>query len=289
MANDYASGQPVRTEADADERLQSKIIDYTDPSKGAEVSDGNLHVELHGNDPLNADKVVKLSEDGSVSVDGVYNVTLNTEPSSSGLVAQERNAAAAPERQNQQVTAVRGTTDATVVALDVALRDSSGEAIDASNPIAVDVAALTLSGGIDVNLFDEAGVAFSGANPLPVSISNASPGSGVVDFKESVSDISPDNEDDHTYTVPASKVFRLTRIQSSASGRSKFTVEVGPVGTLEKKFVGFGSSSYPNVHFNVDAEAVELSAGEVVKVTRKNRDKQAFCLYSSIIGELVDA
>lgn len=43
---DIDSSLPVKTEVDADERLQSKIVDYTTPSQGMEVdSDGDAHVK----------------------------------------------------------------------------------------------------------------------------------------------------------------------------------------------------------------------------------------------------
>lgn len=43
---DYDSSLPVRTEADVDERLQSKIVDYTNPAQGMEVdADNDAHVK----------------------------------------------------------------------------------------------------------------------------------------------------------------------------------------------------------------------------------------------------
>lgn len=44
--SDRIGSQPVRTESDVDEKLQSKIVDYTTPSQGMEVdSDGDAHVK----------------------------------------------------------------------------------------------------------------------------------------------------------------------------------------------------------------------------------------------------
>jgi hypothetical protein len=43
---DINSSLPVKTEADVDERLQSKIVDFTTPTQGMEVdSDGDAHVK----------------------------------------------------------------------------------------------------------------------------------------------------------------------------------------------------------------------------------------------------
>ena len=77
---------------------------------------------------------------------GVFSGTQNDNPTSSGVVLQERSPSPAPSKQTQQQTAVRSTTpDGTVVAADVAIRDSNGNAISQSNP-------LPISGTISVSL-----------------------------------------------------------------------------------------------------------------------------------------
>jgi hypothetical protein len=48
--SDYKSSLPVRSEADIDERLQSKLVDFTDPSNGATIADNKLWVKSHLND-----------------------------------------------------------------------------------------------------------------------------------------------------------------------------------------------------------------------------------------------
>ena len=49
--SDYNSSLPVRSEADVDERLQSKIVDFTNPAQGAEVdADSRLHTKAHLSD-----------------------------------------------------------------------------------------------------------------------------------------------------------------------------------------------------------------------------------------------
>lgn len=284
---DYNSSLPVRTEADADERIQSKLVDYTTPTQGATIdADGNLHIELHGNDPAGTDVVVKLAEDGSVIVGGVYSASDNTEPATIGVVAQERNATADPTRQNQQVTAVRGTTASTVVSLDVALHDSAGEVIDGSNPLSVDIASITGTDGLNVNIFDSEGDAFSLSNPLPVTITSASPGDALVDYNTTAS-VAKDATTTHTYTVPAATTLRLTRIQASASGKIKVEVKTGASGGTVTRFVGFNSTANPNIDFAIDAEALELAATEVVEIVITNRDNLAQDVYSTSVGELI--
>jgi hypothetical protein len=52
---DIDSSLPVKTESDVDERLQSKIVDYTTPSQGMEVdSDGDAHVKAKLRDDAGA-------------------------------------------------------------------------------------------------------------------------------------------------------------------------------------------------------------------------------------------
>jgi len=52
--SDYNSSLPVRSEADVDERLQSKIVDFVDPTSGAKVDDDLLFVKSHLHDATGA-------------------------------------------------------------------------------------------------------------------------------------------------------------------------------------------------------------------------------------------
>lgn len=48
---DQNTSLPVRSEADVDERLQTKIVDYTTPTQGMNVdTDGSAQVEIHTSD-----------------------------------------------------------------------------------------------------------------------------------------------------------------------------------------------------------------------------------------------
>jgi len=141
MATDFQSGLPVRSYADgADERLHAKICDGATPSQMVTV-DSNLqmHVKPYGTDSDAANVGMRLSQLGAVVVDGVYHASDNKDPSQVGIVAQERNAAAADSRQNLQPTAVRGATATTIVSLDVSMHDGSGEQFSSTNlfPVAL--------------------------------------------------------------------------------------------------------------------------------------------------------
>lgn len=69
--------------------------------------------------------------------DGVYDASNNTDPSNTGIVLQTRNSTPADSRQVQQITAIRGTTDSTVVSQDVSLHDHNGNQFSSLNPLQV--------------------------------------------------------------------------------------------------------------------------------------------------------
>lgn len=53
---DIDSGLPVRSKQDIDERLQSKLVDFTTPTQGAEIdTDGDLHVKAKLRDDAGAE------------------------------------------------------------------------------------------------------------------------------------------------------------------------------------------------------------------------------------------
>lgn len=250
--SDQATALPVRTEGDLQEKLQSKIVDYLDPTKGAEVDiDKNLHVEIHGNDPTGTDKVVKLSESGNVVLDGEYNAVTNTVPSRVGLMAHLRNAAPGLAQLLQPLTAV---TNGLKRLLDVALHDENGDAFSTSNPLPV---TLVDSEGVEVNAYNTtANVAVAATT-------------------------------DHDYPATALKTLKLSKIFASGSGKIKAEVKVETgVGTdvFTTKFVKFNSVANPNIEFDIK-ELITVAAGVNVRVTIKNLEQlQAFDVYSTISG-----
>ena len=252
---DYNSSLPVRTEADVDERLQSKLVDYTDPSKGATIdSDGNVHIEMHGNDPSGTDVVARLSELGAVNADGDYDVTNNSKPSSSGVIAHDRGAAIDETSQNKRVTAVAGEGDS--VCMDVALHDGSGQ------------------------LFDS-------ANPFPVTLEQ--PGSEKHEFTETEA-VAKDATATHTYSVADGNVFSLYKVLCSGSGKLKALLEIGDGGASEvftSKAVTFNSTSNPQADIDFDGVPLRVTGTAnttTIRVTLTNRDTQAQDLHSTFVG-----
>lgn len=249
---DYNSGLSVRTEADGtDERLHVKIVDGTTPSQRATVdTDGNVHNEAHGNDPTGTDRVLRLSELGALTPDGVYHAANNTKPGNIGLIASTRTATPDDTTQTQRLTSV---TNSTKRLLDVAIHDENGAVFSASNPLPV---TSVDSEGTEVNDYA------TGAAVAAAATSN------------------------HDYTVTAATTLKLSQIWATASGKMKvvISIETGvATGIFTTKFVAFNSTANPNIHMPVN-ENITVAAGVKVRVARTNLDNQAQDLYSTISG-----
>lgn len=247
---DYNSSLPVRTEGDPQEKVQSKVVDFTDPTKGQAVdSDGNAHVEMHGNSPSGSDKVLRLSEVGALTPDGVYDGTNNTKPGNVGLIASARNASPSDSTQTQRLTSA---TQGAKRLLDIALHDEDGNVFSSSNPLPV---TSVDSEGDEVNVFATGGV--------DAGLST-----------------------DFDYTVSALKILKLSQIHASASGKMKIEVKVETgvgSGVFSTKFVMFNSTANPNILAEID-EHISINAGVRVRVTATNRDTSTMDLYCTICG-----
>jgi len=95
-------------------------------------TDGNLHIEVHGDNPSGIDEVLRLSELGAVILDGVYDASNNTDPGNVGLVGMSRSASPADSQQNLRLTAATDGSGDTR-ALDVSLHDEGGEPYSSTN------------------------------------------------------------------------------------------------------------------------------------------------------------
>lgn len=249
---DQNTALPIRSEADgSDERLHAKIVDGATPSQRMTVdADLNAHVEMHGNDPAGTDRVVRTSEEGALTPDGVYNASTNTKPGNTGLVLHTRNATPGAAQQGLRQTGIQN-----------------------GNSIAADVA-----------LLDENGAAFSASNPLPVT-SVDSEGTEVNDYNTSAA-LAAAGSSNHDYTVTALKTLKLTGIYGSGSGKMKIEVQVESgvaTGSFSTRFVAFNSTSNPNFFLDIK-EAIAVAAGVRVRVIRTNRDNQAQDVYTTIVG-----
>jgi hypothetical protein len=251
---DQNTSLPVRSQADGtDERLHVKIVDGTNSPavNQTEVdSDNNLHVEIHGNDPASTDRVVRTSELGALTPDGVYDVANNTIPGNVGVIASVRDAAPSDTTQTQRLTAVTNGTKRL----------------------------------LDVSIHDENGAVFSASNPLPVT-SVDSEGTEVNDYNTAAA-VAAAASSNHDYTVTAATTLKLSSIWAAASGKMKIQVQVETAvasNTFTTRFVGFNSTANPNISVPI-GENISVAAGVRVRVIRTNLDNQAQDLYSTISG-----
>lgn len=249
---DYNSSLPIRTEGDPQEKVQSKIVDFTNPSIGQIVdSDGNSHVEMHGNNPAGSDEVLRLSELGAITPDGVYDAVNNSKPGNVGLIASVRDANPSDTTQTQRLTS---TTQGSKRLLDIALHDEDGNV-------------------------------FSASNPLPVT-SVDSEGDEVNSFYSSPADVAAGASVNAEYTVTVAKTLKLSQVHISASGKVKAEIKVETAaasGIFDTKFVFFNSTANPNILADI-GEHISVPAGAKVRVTMTNRDTSPMTLYSTICG-----
>lgn len=301
MATDYKSSLPVRTEVDPDQRLQSKIVDYTNPANGLLVHpDGSIDVnaEVSATDLDIRDLVFatdKVDVSGSeVSLDATTLAALES------ITVQNGAGAAAVNIQD-------GGNSITVDATDLDIRDLafatdkvdvSGSSVSITGDVNVtqgttpwDVSATDLdirdltaaSDSVKSWIVDEAGNAFSSSNPLTVTVVNQpTEGTSLHDYQETAA-LAQDTSETLDYTVPASKVLYLTSVLCSASGVGKFEIKANGA----TKAVVFNSTAMPNYKVELDEDLI-LNATELVEVICTNRD-QTQSMYVTIIGELRDA
>lgn len=256
---DYNSGLPIRSEADGtDEKVHVKIKGNP-TGVGAATNeaivdnDKNLHEETHGNKPDGSDVVALMSEEGFQNSNGDYNAVTNTRPSSQALILHDRVAAPAEADQNFRPTGVASSDGSNAKAMDVALRDESGNA-------------------------------FTTSNPLPVTLVD-SEGSEINDYNASSGTVAAATAN-HDYTVTALKTLKAAQISCSASGKAKFQVMVETgvaTGIFTTKFVKFNSTANPNCDFDIK-ELITVAAGVKIRVAKTNLDNQAQDLYSTISG-----
>ena len=255
---DYNSGLPVRSESDGvDERVHVKLVGSPTgaspaTNQTAVDDDKNAHVETHGNDPLGVDRVLRLSELGALTPDGVYSASNNTKPGSSAIIAHTRAASPLDTDQIQRVTAKTGTVDTTVHALDVSLHDENGNAFTPSNPLTV---TFVDSSGTEINNYLD-GTLGAGATS------------------------------NHDYPVSAAKTLKLSRIWGAASGKLKIEVQIetgAATGVFNTVFVGYNSTANPNIDLPVN-ENISVVTGAKVRVIRTNKDNQPQDVHTTISG-----
>jgi len=119
--------QRLRTDATVNTTITGDVevvIDHTEDD-----------VLIYGQDESNTHEAIRTNENGNIAIDGIYNGSTNSNPSTSGITAQTRNVTSADSRQAQLPTAKRGTTNTDTVSLDVSIHDHNGNEYSESNPV----------------------------------------------------------------------------------------------------------------------------------------------------------
>ena len=182
--------------------------------------------------------------------DGIYDGSLNDEPSSAAIVASERNAAIGVATLNKRPTAKSGDEDK--IALDVALSDGDGNSINLDNPLYVTV--------------------------------SDSPGTEIEDYKLDSAVAKDGGTANHDYVTGSE--FRGLNVECSSSALAKFELQVEQTAGMADYatvMVKFNSVSVPNVIFNHKTPKAILT-GISIRVIKTNLDNQATDLYSMING-----
>jgi len=185
--------------------------------------------------------------------EGVYDGSLNEDPSSTALVASERNATIDQTTLNKRPTAKAGDEDK--IALDVSVSDGDGNSINLDNP-------------------------------LPVYISD-SPEAEILDYDKAVDTAKDGGFTNHDY-VTASE-FRGLNVECNSGGLASFELQVetgvaaGTYNTIMRKH---NSVAQPSVIF-ANRFPQAIASGITIRVVKTNLDNQSTDMDSSINGKEV--
>jgi hypothetical protein len=104
-----------------------------DANVEVDAADGD-NIAIHDSDGDELDIQPDGSINANINVNGIYDVTTNPVPDNIGIVGNTRSTSPVDSNQINRITSI---TDSDVHALDVALHNSNGKAIDNNNPLPV--------------------------------------------------------------------------------------------------------------------------------------------------------
>jgi hypothetical protein len=254
-----------------DGRVQIKLVGAASATVGATAafqqhvdSDGNAHIESHGNKPGGTtDVALRLSELGATNADGLYSLADNTIPSSTGLVGLIRSDVPSVTQQTLRLTAKANT-------------DGVGAAIGATR-------------SLDVSLHDQNGNSYTLTNPLPVSVEESA---GVeVHDQNTAAALAAAASDNHNYTVVAGTTFIINQVVCDAAGDARYDLQIGNGAVVEvftRKAVHYSSNSKGgDITFSKGLPVVAGATNRTVRVIRKNMDNKPEDIHTTIVGVIV--
>lgn len=188
-----------------------------------------------------------------VNTEAIYDVDTNPDPSTTGLVAHNRDATLDDTNLSKRITAI---TSDTVTALDVSLHDPLGRP-------------------------------FSAENPLYVNVTNGTGGDEVLAYHE-FEDLAKNTPTSWSYDVTPDKVLNLQKVLVSGSGSFKAVVAIGTTLSELTKIVLFNSTANPVAQYDFSMPQF-LDDTQSVKITVTNRDNLAQSIYTTLEGVEADA
>ena len=271
--SDFNSSLPVRTEANGD--VVVKLADGTTASQLINIdASGRVTVKLDdgsGNAITSQANGVQRALDVGIDVAGVQIDPRQVRALTSADVVTAAQGAANTIANAWPVKITDGTNTAAIAA-------TGEQKVSVTQPLP---AGTNLLGQMNIDI---GGALVSATNPVPVSITAALVGTTVNNYNTAT--VAAAGTSNHTYAVTASKTFQGKKIFASSSGKMKVEVRTSPDGTTYTTiFVGFNSTSFPNIVIDMD-ELVFLSSGacSTVQIIRTNLDKASEDVYSTISG-----
>lgn len=281
--SDVASSLPVRSEQDPDQRLQTKVVDFTNPANGAKIDAAGNQQVINNNPvgtPVNTQTIVAgaaidpratralTAADVVTANQGAANTAANGWPvkPTDGVNSQSFTAAGEAKVSVTQPLPAGTNSIGTVKAQ---LQDNAGTAITLGQKAKAASVPVVLA---------------SDSDPIPVTISVDAQGTEIHDYKKATA-LAANASDNHDYTVTALKAFKGTKFWASASGKIKAEVQTADDGvTFATKYVGFNSTSNPNIDIPMGNAIIPVPAAGKVRIIVTNLDKNAQDVYSTIQG-----
>lgn len=271
---DQNSSLPVRTEANGD--VVVKLGDGTTPSQQLAVdSSGRAVVKL---DDGSGNVISSQASGGQRALDVGVNVA--------GVQVDPRAVRALTS--SDVVTVVQPTPANFTATVNIAAAQTLSTVTTVSTVTAVTAITNALPTGtnrIGTARLDVGGADVSATNPVPVTLTANVSGTPVQSYNTAAA-VAAAATSNHDYTVTAAKTLSLTRIWGSSSGKLKIEVQVETgvaTGVFNTKFVGFNSTSSPNIDIT-NSTPTQVAAGVRVRVIRTNEDKAAEDVYTTVEG-----
>jgi len=247
--SDINSSLPIRSEADADQRVQIKIVDYTTPTQGAEVdTSGRVHVMVDNIAGEEIPTQANLHDGAGTAITSQVNGTqqaLDVGINVAGVQVDPRS--------------IRALTSSDVVSANI--RDAAGTAFSTSNPLPVTV---SIDGaGVEThNYLQSAAVAANATANHTLVIAT-----GTTFYLTDV------------YGSASGKMKIEVQIGDGAVSEAFTTKFVQFNSTAE-------TNTHVDIQ-KTALKVVGTVNGTTIKIIRTNLDKTAQDLYTTIVGSLV--